>query len=96
MTRYLSTPITIVWLVLAALMVLSWLIGNRYESADASGIGTITVALMVIAFLKVRVVMFHFMEAKVAPLALRLLADAWVVGVCLIVLLMYFAPPTAG
>ena len=96
MTRYLNTPVTIVWLILAALMALSWVIGTRYETANVDGVATITIALMILAFFKVRMVMLHFMEAKVAPFALRLMVELWVAGVCLIVLFMYFRPPTVG
>ncbi len=96
MTRYLATPITAVWVILAALMALSWLIGNQYQAGDSETARYVTVALMVVAFFKVRLVMLHFMEAKDAPFGLRLLAEAWVVGVGFMVLLMYFNPLTAG
>lgn len=93
MTRYLNTPITLVWGILAALMIVSWMVGDGYLPGDRSTAGQITIALMVIAFFKVRLVMLHFMEAKVAPLALRLLVELYVLGVCATVLLMYFRSP---
>lgn len=52
--------------------------------------GAITVVIMVMAFFKVRLVLLHFMEAKTAPLFLRLMVEFYVVGVCALVLFMYF------
>ncbi|KRC54217.1 hypothetical protein ASE19_08505 [Nocardioides sp. Root79] len=51
------------------------------------GSTAVGLALLVIAFVKVRLVALHFMEVRDAPLALRLLVEGYVV-VTLVVLVV--------
>jgi hypothetical protein len=48
-----------------------------------------TVAIMLIAALKVRFVMSHFMEVRRAPLALRFVCDGWLLAVTALILTVY-------
>jgi hypothetical protein len=95
-TSYFSNPIFVVWCLLAGLTGVSWVLGDSYRPGDLDSAGAFTIALMVLAFFKVRLVILHFMEAKAAPLRLRILVEGWVIGVCLMVLVMYFRTPGAA
>ena len=67
----------IVWLALSAITCVSlWLgslPGRRYLAPDAA----ITISVIVIAFLKVRIIMREFMEVRTAPALLRRITDIW-------------------
>ena len=72
---------TAIWLLLVFATAGSWVLGSENR-------GT---ALMLVAFIKVRLVGLHFMELRSAPLALRSLFEAYVVVVCTVVIVMYLA-----
>ncbi|WP_275629430.1 cytochrome C oxidase subunit IV family protein [Pseudomonas sp. 273] len=68
---------TLVWLVLMAMTITSWVLAYthgmllpsaRYEA----------VLILSLAFIKARLVLMHFMEAGHAPLQLRIPCEAWV------------------
>ncbi|WP_028079153.1 cytochrome C oxidase subunit IV family protein [Solimonas soli] len=73
-----------VWLLLIAATLLSW------ESTTLGAWQHLaSVAVVVVAFLKVRFIGLDFMELRHAPLPLRLLFEAWVVMVCIAILYFY-------
>jgi hypothetical protein len=78
------------WLVLAVLTGVTWWVGvshadeSRHPRAD-------TIALLLLAFFKARLIILHFMELRHAPLGLRALGEAWVVVTCACVVLTYLA-----
>jgi len=49
------------------------------------------VAVVLIAYLKVRLVFLDFMELRTAPLALRLSVEAWATLVCGAVIALYWS-----
>ena len=81
----LRKPATIVW---AALMLATcattWLLSGNSVTPEVA-----TVAIMLIAALKVRFVVGHFMEVRRAPLALRLVCDGWLLAVTPLILTVY-------
>jgi len=82
-----SHAITVVWLMLVAATAISWWLGTDHSGArDPS---QATVSIIVLAMMKVRLVILYFMEIRTAPLALRLLCEAWVVVVCSALLGLY-------
>ena len=81
---------TVTWLLLVFATSGSWILGS--ESRGQSGAGTGT-ALILVAFIKVRLVGLHFMELRSAPLALRTLFEAYVVVVFTVVIVMYVQAP---
>ena len=72
-----------IWLLLMSATLGSWILGSENR-------GT---ALMLVAFIKVRLVGLHFMELRSAPLALRTLFEAYVVVVFTVVIVMYVQAP---
>ena len=81
----LRKPVSIVW---AALMLATytstWLLSNNSVTAEVA-----TVAVMVIAVVKVRLVMRHFMEVRRAPVALRFVCDGWLLAVTALIVTVY-------
>jgi heme/copper-type cytochrome/quinol oxidase subunit 4 len=81
----LRKPVSIVW---AALMLATyastWLLSKNSVTPEVA-----TVAIMVIAAVKVRLVMGHFMEVRRAPLALRFVCDGWLLAVTALILTVY-------
>ena len=67
--------LTLWWLALTALTLVS------LEGASALGRWS-SAAVLVIAFLKVRIVVRQFMDVRTAPLLLRLVLDVWGAAIC--------------
>src|SRR5260370_33693284 len=69
----LRKPVSIVW---AALMLATyastWLLSKNSVTPEVA-----TVTIMLIAAVKVRLVMRHFMEVRRASVALRFIGDGW-------------------
>ena len=85
MTTRLERRLGAVWLALVAVTLLSWWIGSKH-GGDAFVLNApVTLGVLAIAAVKVRVITHEFMELRHAPAALRLIADAWLL--VLIVLL---------
>jgi len=80
-------PATLVWILLMLATGLSWYLGLEDMSADHRVTAT---GLLAIAFIKVRFVIHYFMEVHHAPLALRLVCDTWVVGICMGLIGLYW------
>ena len=81
----LRKPVTIVW---AALMLATcastWLLSKNSVTPEVA-----TVAIMLIAAVKVRLVIRYFMEVRWAPLALRFICDGWLLAVTALILTVY-------
>jgi heme/copper-type cytochrome/quinol oxidase subunit 4 len=81
----LRKPVTIVW---AALMLATcastWLLSKNSVTTEVA-----TVAIMLIAAVKVRLVIRYFMEVRLAPLALRLICDSWLLAVTALIVTVY-------
>jgi len=71
------TPVRI-WLVLVAATLASWSLGSGHGLSRGATAG---VAVLVVAFVKVRLVGLYFMELRSAPIPLRLAFEAWVLVV---------------
>jgi hypothetical protein len=68
--------ITIVWAVLVAATLLSFDLGHGFSFHDHR---YASVAVIVIAFIKVRFVILDFMELRNAPYIMRIAAELWTV-----------------
>jgi hypothetical protein len=76
----LRTRTSAVWLLLTAATVLSWSLGNHH------GLG---IAILVIAFVKIRFVGLYFMELRGAPPPLRIVFETYCLAVLLALSTMY-------
>ncbi len=81
----LRKPVTIVW---AALMLATcastWLLSGNSVTPEVA-----TVAIMLIAAVKVRFVIRHFMEVRRAPPVLQVVCEGWLVAVTALILTVY-------
>jgi heme/copper-type cytochrome/quinol oxidase subunit 4 len=81
----LRKPVSIVW---AALMLATcastWLLSKNSVTPEVA-----TVAIVLIAAVKVRLVIRYFMEVRLAPLALRLVCDGWLLAVTGLIVTVY-------
>ena len=85
MSGLLRDTATRVWLLLmAATIVTTWVL-----SKDGLPTRMATVAIVVIAAVKVRLVLLHFMELRHAPLPLRLVFEAWTLAVTGAIVTLY-------
>lgn len=87
MKEILLSRITLYWVLLTVLTGLTWIIGDG--SSAVTGVKYAAVILMVIAAIKVRTIVLHFMEMATAPLPLRVLFEGWVVLVFVVVISLY-------
>lgn len=92
MRRFKDAParVAVVWFVLLAATLLSW------ESARSAGDYRLaSVVVLLIAFLKARLIGLEFMELRTAPRMLRSIFEAWTVVACAALLALYLLSPAA-
>jgi heme/copper-type cytochrome/quinol oxidase subunit 4 len=78
-----------VWLALIAATCLSFWLGGGHRAPVRET--AVSVAVLAVAFVKVRLVGLYFMELKNAPVVLRAIFESYVVAVAGIVLTLYLA-----
>jgi hypothetical protein len=83
--RHISTPI---WLLLVLATGLSWWLGHGPDGAASQRY--VATGLVLIAAVKIRLVVQYFMEVRDAPLALKLVLDAWLLLMCGSILITYW------
>ena len=88
MIDLLRSRITGVWLVLIVATILSWQFGHGF--GFGANFHYATAAILIISFVKIRFVFLDFMELRTAPLALRLVFEAWAVIVCSVLIYLYW------
>jgi hypothetical protein len=69
---------TYAWIILSAITVVSWWLAPAHGSAVGPSV-PITVAIVILAFFKGRMIIRYFMEVRTAPRWLKLATDAWLV-----------------
>jgi hypothetical protein len=90
MNRLLRDPLLLAWALLVLVTLVSAEIGGPDPAIPLASAAAVTVAVLCIAFAKVAVVIFAFMEVRGAPMLLRLLCAAWLCGVLGTLLALYF------
>jgi hypothetical protein len=86
MPALLSNRILLVWLVLVGATCVSWFLGADHGLDSHTAV---TAAVLVVAFVKVRLVGLHFMELHRAPQPLRGLFEGYVIVVLATLLVLY-------
>jgi len=71
--------LTVVWIVLVGLTVVSWALAPGRAAGSVGPSVPITVAVLVMALIKSRLIIGEFMEVRTAPAWLRAGTDAWLV-----------------
>jgi hypothetical protein len=82
----LRSRITAVWSLLIAATLLSACVGTGHGDRTLA-----TLAVIAIAFVKLRCVGLYFMELRHAPLPLRVVFEGYVAVVCGVVVALYLA-----
>lgn len=72
--RSKATPI---WVLLFSATCASWALGSHHASHSRLSLELASMAVMLIAMLKIRFVLLHFMELKWAPWIWRVLFETW-------------------
>jgi heme/copper-type cytochrome/quinol oxidase subunit 4 len=67
--------LSLTWLLLSVITLMSWWIGMHQGSSEIGIVVFVTIIL--IAVIKVRVIFWEFMEVRTAPVHLQRMADAW-------------------
>lgn len=87
MASLLLTRITLVWFLLVAATAFSWEMGH---GAGFDDLRYASIAIIVVAFIKVRFVILEFMEIRTAPLFMRIIGATWCVVICTILVTLYW------
>lgn len=82
----LSSGITIVWLVLFAATALSWFLAPVDTKLTSLVPG---IAILSIAFIKVRLILLYFMELKFAPQPWRGMFEFWILVAWVALIYLY-------
>jgi hypothetical protein len=74
---------TYAWIILSAITILSWwLAPGHARGAAAAASVPITAAVILLGFIKGRMIIRYFMEVRTAPRWLKLFTDAWLTVFC--------------
>lgn len=81
--------ISLFWLVLMGLTLASWWLSTSEIAAAGAVVSYSMVSLLLLAFVKARVVYIFFMEAGVNK-KIKFAFDFWCVGICSMMVAFYF------
>lgn len=80
---------TYVWLLLSAITVFSWWLAPGHSGGHAVASVPITVAVVVLGFIKGRMIIRYFMEVRTAPRWLKVTTNAWLIVLWVTILAIY-------
>ncbi|MFE3056929.1 cytochrome C oxidase subunit IV family protein [Nocardia sp. NPDC059239] len=89
MTTLVRGRVTAIWGVLVMATVVSWFLGTHGGHDRTAGHPISSVVIVLVAFIKVRLIGMYFMELRAAPLLLRTLYESYCLIVCGVVIGMY-------
>ena len=84
-----TRAVTIVWIVLCTITVGTWWLSPAHSTVTAVASTSITAAVIVLGFIKGRLIIRYFMEVRTAPRWLRLATDGWLLVLWTAVLVIY-------
>jgi len=87
MRSLLLHRVTVIWLLLIGATLLSIEIVSGLIPGGSTR--AMTIAVLIVAFLKVRFVGLEFMELRYAPALARLVFEAWLVVLCVALIALY-------
>jgi len=77
MTSYIRNRSTYVWLFLSIITVISWRVASTHGGNSYRADVWVTAVVLLIAFIKTRLIIRNYMEVGSAPSWLQLTCDAW-------------------
>jgi hypothetical protein len=84
-----TRAMTIAWIVLCTITVGTWWLSPAHSGLAAVASTSITVAVILLGFIKGRLIIRYFMEVRKAPRWLRLATDGWLFVLWTAVLVIY-------
>lgn len=81
--------LTVAWLALSAITVISWWLAPGHSGDPPVPSIPITVAVVVLGFVKCRMIIRYFMEVRTAPRWLGRSTDAWLLVLWTAILVIY-------
>ena len=78
---------TVAWLILVVATGIGWCLGQTGQ-AGTQGMAVATAGVIIVAFIKVWIVAFQFMELRHAPRWLRHAFDIWIIAICVALLII--------
>jgi hypothetical protein len=84
-----TRPITYVWIILCAITILSWWLAPGHSGGNAVASVPITLAVILLGFVKGRLIIRYFMEVRTAPGWLKASTDAWLAVLWVAILGIY-------
>ncbi|MFB4306235.1 cytochrome C oxidase subunit IV family protein [Actinomadura sp. GTD37] len=81
--------VLIAWAALSAATVLAWLLSPGESQSETTLGNELVAAIVIIAFVKCRLILRYFMEVRHAPRWLRHTTDAWLAVLWLTLLTIY-------
>lgn len=87
MSQLLNRRVTIVWGILISLTLVTLVVGIT-QGADV-GARIAALGLIVVAYVKARMVGLYFMELREAPTVLRALFEVWCAVICGVIAVIY-------
>jgi Prokaryotic Cytochrome C oxidase subunit IV len=76
MTISAARMTTYTWIILSAITIISWWLAPGHTRGSAASV-PITIAVVLLGFIKGRMIIQYFMEVRTAPRWLKLFTDAW-------------------
>ena len=86
MKNLLLSRTSLIWLLLVGATILSFELGHGVGLDDATAAGA---AILIVSFIKVRLVILDFMEIRDAPRWMRIVGEIWVVLVCAVLIVLF-------
>ena len=80
---------TYVWLILSAITVISWWLAPGHSGGHATASVPITAAVVLLGFIKGRMIIRYFMDVRHAPRWLQLATDTWLTILWITLLAIY-------
>jgi Prokaryotic Cytochrome C oxidase subunit IV len=81
---------TYAWIILSAITIMSWWLAPPHDhGAPAAASIPITIAVILLGFIKGRMIIRYFMEVRTAPRWLKMATDAWLTVLWVSVLVIY-------
>lgn len=84
-----TRSLTWVWIALVVITVGSWLLAPAHYTNLVSASATVTALVLVLTFVKTRLIIRWFMEVRHAPRWLQLATDGWLVTLAAVVFGIY-------
>ncbi|MEZ0052341.1 hypothetical protein ABIA30_003359 [Mycobacterium sp. MAA66] len=81
--------VTYAWIALCVITIASWWLAPEHSGHTAEPSTQITVAVILLGFIKGRLVIRYFMEVRTAPRWLKVFTDVWLTGLWCAILVIY-------